>query len=200
MYKLFDIFQEIISEGRTFNTIFKKKNTWIELSPKEIKELKHNLWFLVDSAYNKEYGGHSRIKSTKDVFKDSEMGFWKASDIDEDPLADVVIFGKKTPFGVKISGIGHDGEEHSKKVVMSKISDLLHYSGFWVESSDKFAKILLTRYNVPYVKDKETIEKLFNQPIIWYGKDPDGYQGDGWYSREISGKQHKEILLGRPKI
>ena len=102
----------------TFNDIYKRKNKWIKLiDDNKIDELKNNLFILVNNAYSK-IGGNNVIKSPDDIFKRS---YWEAIDIDTDPDADSLIFGKKTNYGIKITGIGHDGNRRTKKRLLNKL-------------------------------------------------------------------------------
>lgn len=37
--------------------------------------------------------------------------------------------------------------------------------------------------------------------MTWYGTHPDGQTvGDGWYSRNLGGKEHLKILIGNPNV
>jgi hypothetical protein len=192
----------IITE-RTFHTIFKEKNKWFKLSDSEKKELRGNLWKLVSDAYDTRFeGGHPRISSAIDVMRDPDLVFWKASDIDDDPQADMVVFGRETPTGVKLSGVGHDNTMDTKKGVMKQSSELLKQGGFWIEVSGAIAKILLAGFKTPYVDNKEDVEKVLGYKIDeWLGDDPDGeYPGGGWYLRTINGKQMKKSIAGRPNV
>ena len=115
MKPLKSILNTIIKE-ETFNSLFKEKGKWVELSTDEKKELSNNLWNLVSNAYDTRFkGGHPRLSSPQDVANDSDMSFWKAADIDNDPHADVVVFGRRTSNGVKIYGIGHKNTSLTKR-------------------------------------------------------------------------------------
>lgn len=202
MKHLENILNNIIQE-RTFNTIFKDKDKWVELSDNEKKELSGNLWKLVSNAYDTRFeGGHPRISNAQDVVKDMDLKFWKAADIDKDPFADVVIFGRPTSFGIKISGIGHSNDMRTKKEVMKQSAKVLRQNGFWIEVSGGPAKILLGAYKVPTVDNKEDAEKVLGYKITeWLGEDPEGLPGNGWYIRDVSnGNLLKKCILGRPTI
>ena len=77
--------------------------------PKELEDLKGRIFDLVQNAYA-PIGGHIKIKSPEDVL-DSELTYWKVADVDEDPEIDVTTFGKNTKYGIKHTGIGHDGDK-----------------------------------------------------------------------------------------
>jgi len=117
------------------------------------------------------------------------LNYWEAADIDYDPEVDVVVFGRKTKFGFKISGWGHDGENDSKYELMNHISNLLKKGGYYVEVSGKPASILLKRLNTPYVKDINILKKIFpDSEFLWVGKNREEVSFgdiDGFYQRKL---------------
>jgi hypothetical protein len=189
VYKLTNILNEIEDE-KTFQQLFGKKGEWIELNNEKDK-IKKNLYDLVTTAYSFD-NGHVSVPNPEAV---NNLQYWKAADIDNDPLADVVVFGRTSPSGIKISGIGHNGDSYSRKQVVQHLAQVLNSYGFWIEVSDRLAEVLLQRYNVPVVNDKETVEKILGYPIK-------EWLGDGWYTRVVNkaGKVAKEILVGKPSI
>lgn len=199
-----NLIRKILKE-ETFNYLFQVKNTWVELSKEERNQLKHNMWDLVNNAYKIFPKGHPRIRGANDVYKDSEMTFWRASDHDDDPKADMVVFGRKTPYGIKISGVGHDGDILSRKEVMRQCADLLKQQGFFIEASGAVSKILLQMFKSPTVDTPEDVEKVLDKPIKkWLGtiEDQAGY---GWYVRDVDydgdgGNFLTKILIGKPNI
>ena len=75
-------------------------------------------------------------------------------------------------------------------------------SGNYAEASDALAHVLITRKKVPYVADAESIQKLLpGKSFTFIGEHPDGkYPGyNGWYTRNIAGKELLKIILGNPK-
>lgn len=179
------------------------KNKWVEITKKDVKnypELEDEFFELIKTAYA-EIGGHVKVKSPSDVFKDPDWNYWEVIDVDDDPLADVVIIGSKTKYGVKSVGVGHDGEKLSKKVYLDGRADNLKQNGFYAEISGKLAEILLNKYKVPFVNDKEDVAKVLGKEVKWIGEDPESNtKADGWYERTIGGHLHKKILLGKPKV
>jgi hypothetical protein len=170
-----------------------KKYQWVELSFEDRKKLKHEVWELIDTAYS-TLGGHVRISKKDDIFNDKELTFWSAVDVDDDPYCDVVIFGKKTTFGNKLSGWGHDGQKISKKELFNKLSNILSNPGVWLEASGRPAEILLSK-GIKYLNSKEEIQKIFpNSEINWIG--------DGKYTRKLpSGlTTDEEFIFGNPNI
>ncbi len=189
MYKLTKILNEIRDE-ETFNSLYGKKGDWIEIGNEKDK-IKKNLYDLVTTAYSFD-NGHVSVPNPDAV---NNLQYWKAADIDKDPFADVVVFGRTSNSGVKISGIGHNGDGYSRKQVVQQLAQVLNSYGFWIEVSDRLAEVLLQRYNVPIVDNQEDVEKVLGYPIK-------EWLGDGWYTRVVNkaGKEAKEILLGKPSI
>ena len=78
----------------------------------------------------------------------------------------------------------------------------MNTSGNYAEASDALAHVLITRKQVPFVGDEESIQKLLpGKSFTFLGKHPNGkYPGyDGWYERDIAGKKLLKIILGNPK-
>jgi len=199
-----NLIRKILKE-ETFNDLFQLKNTWVELSASDRLKLKHNMWDLVNNAYKVFPKGHPRVTNADDIHKDPEMTFWKASDHDDDPNADMVVFGRETPYGIKISGVGHDGDILSRKEVMRQCANLLRQQGFFIEASGAVSKILLQMYKCPTVDNAEEVEMILNKPIKkWLGT-AEGQPGDGWYIRDVDyddsgGNYLTKILIGKPNI
>jgi len=124
------------------------------------------------------------------------------ADIDADPEIDVVYFGKKTPFGIKHTGIGHDGEKPNIKNLLIKKSAELKRSGNYVEVSKGAFDSFVGKGKVPTIDDEETVRKVLgdkrSKETTWHGKHPKGtYPGNGWYTRKIGGKQVTKTLIGK---
>jgi hypothetical protein len=119
------------------------KGKYIPLDDKEVEQAKQDLFSLIDNAY-KDIGGHVKFKSPDDVL-DPELEFWRAADLDDDPDLDVVYFGKKTPFGVKHTGFGHDGERPNIKNLLIKKSGELNSPGNYVEVSGDAYRVFVDR-------------------------------------------------------
>jgi len=190
---------------RSSESIKTKRNKWVEFNPDKLSqaekdEMGDEFIDLINTAYA-PIGGHVNFKTKDDVFKSSKINFWKGVDLHGSPDVDVIVFGKKTKYGIKYTGVGHDGEKDSKRAYLqSKATDLLK-TGYINEVSGVIAEIMLNKYKIPAVTDQETIEKVLGKDIEYHGKHPDGKTpGDGWYSREIGNGTHTKILLGKPKI
>lgn len=177
-------------ENFTFSDYF-EKNKWEVLSIEHRRELKKELWELVDLAY-RPLGGHVRIHNPETVLNDKDLDFWTCIDIDQDPNSDVVIFSRKS-FGNKISGWGHDGTQLAKKSLTSKLVSLLNTKNFWIEVSGKPAKILIDS-GCNQIKDINVIEKIFNTKI--------NQSNDGSYTRLLPDGSYTEIeyIIGYPNI
>lgn len=184
------ILRETVDE-KTFQDIFNQKDRWVELSSGDKENLKHNLYDLVNTAYSFD-NGHVSVPNPDSV---KNLQFWTAADIDNDPLADVVVFGRKSPVGIKISGIGHNNEPYPRKEVVRHLAEILNTDGFWIEVSDRLAEVLLKRYNVPIIDNQEDAERVLGRPI-------QKWLGDGWYKRVVNkaGDVATEILVGKPRI
>ena len=176
------------------------KNKYITPASSELDINKETLCNLIQTAYA-PIGGHLKFKSPDDI-KDPDLKFWRMADIDDDPDIDVVYFGKKTPFGVKHTGMGHDGEKANIKKLLIKKSAELKTPGNYVEVSKGAFDSFVGKGNVPIIDDEETVRKVLgdrrSKETTWHGKHPKGtYPGDGWYSRKIGGKQVIKTMIGK---
>jgi hypothetical protein len=181
-----------------------KKGKWEKIDIKkltkfDIERLEPEFYELIQTAYA-PIGGHVNFKSPKDIFADKEIDFWQGIDLDNEPDLDVIVFGKKTKYGIKLTGVGHDGAKESKKEYLEAKAKDLSKTGFFNEVSGKIAEIMLEKYRISAVTNKEDIEKVLGKEIEFLGDHPDGVTvGYGWYSRLLGGHQHIKILLGKPK-
>jgi hypothetical protein len=155
---------------------------------------------LIQTAYA-PIGGHLKFKTPDDI-KDPDLKYWKMADIDQDPEIDVVYFGKKTPFGIKHTGIGHDGEKPNIKKLLIKKSAELRTSGNYVEVSKGAFDSFVGKGKVPIIDDEETVRKVLgdrrSKETTWHGEHPKGtYPGNGWYTRIIGGKEVIKTMIGK---
>ena len=184
----------LMEDDETFNSIFKKKNKWIEwLKRGDLARLKKELFVLINGAYG-PIGGHVGITNVNKIL-DPKYTWWEAIDGDDDPQADAVMFGKKTRGGIKIGGIGHDGTSGSKSDLMRMKLTQLNKSGYWVEASGRPAEIYYGK-GAPYVKDPKIVQKLFpGSKITWLND-------KGKYTRTLSGAQKTDVetVFGKPRI
>ena len=185
MIKLVDLLLEDFPKGQ-----------YVPLDDKEKKQAQKDLFDLIDNAY-KSIGGHVKFKKPSDVM-DPELQFWRAADLDDDPELDVVYFGKVTPYGVKHTGIGHDGERGNIKNLLIRKSGELKSPGNYVEISGAAFDSFVNKGGVPVIDDEETVRAILNKKDIeWHGKHPQGKKpGNGWYTRTIGGKKLTKTLAG----
>jgi hypothetical protein len=181
-----------------------KKGKWTEFDPDKLSdedkaELEDEFIDLIKTAYA-PIGGHVNFKDKEDVFKSAKINYWKGIDLHGSPDVDVILFGKKTKYGIKYVGVGHDGEKDSKREYLASKAKDLAKTGFYNELSGVLAEIMLKKFKLPAITNKEDIEKVLGKDIKYFGKHPDGKtEGDGWYEREIGGQKHTKILIGKPK-
>ena len=193
--KLFEQFLDEKSSGEIFDP---KRNKTIKFDAKKYPELAGEFYNLISTAYA-EIGGHAKIKSPNDVFSDPDWNYWEGVDIHNDNNFDMIMFGQKTKYGIKYSGVGHDGSSPAKRAYITARGTELQQLGYYIEVSGKIAEILLEKYGVPVVTDEAIIEKVLGKDVDFIGTIK-GMPGNGWYSRILAGHAHNKILLGRPKI
>jgi len=171
------------------------KNQFVSLDSADVKDAKEVLFNLIQTAYA-PIGGHLKFKSPADV-TDPGLDHWVAADIDADPEIDVTYFGKETPYGIKHTGIGHDGERGNIKKLLIRKTAELKKPGNYVELSGAAFDSFHSRGGVPIIDDESTVRRILNRDIEWHGAHPKGTKpGDGWYTRVIGGKPVTKILVG----
>jgi len=193
--KLFEEFLNENTSGEIFNP---KRGKTVKFDHTKHPELSGEFFDLIATAYA-EIGGHSKIKTPADVFGDKDWNYWEGVDLHGTKDFDMIMFGKKTKYGIKYSGVGHDGTKDAKRAYISTRGKELNKLGFYIEVSGKIAEILLNSYDVPVISDEDTINKVLGKNVTFIGT-IDGKPGNGWYSRKLGGSSKEKILLGRPKI
>ena len=177
------------------------KNKYVQVTDKtELKALQDRLFDLIQTAYS-SIGGHVKFKSPSDVL-DPELTYWKVADVDDDPEIDVTTFGKNTRYGVKHTGLGHDGERANIKNLLIHKSKLLNSPGNYVEVSGPAFNSFVGKGGAPTIDDEETVRNILaGKELEWHGKHPTdpGKKGEGWYTRVIGGGKHTKIMAGIPK-
>ncbi len=155
--------------------------------------IRQNIFNLVDFAYRKNLKEpHVGLKSKDDVLS-LNYDYWEAIDIDNRPDADAVIFGKKV-YGVKISGIGHNGNIIAIHYLIDELSRILKKQGYWIEASKKVASILKSQ-NVLVYSNREKIQKMFSDSTFkWFD--------DNSYIRTLKNGNYtsREYIFGNPII
>ena len=183
------------------------KGKWLDVPVEDIAaaaserggeiNLADELYDLINNAY-KKIGGHLRFKSASDL--PYSYDDWVAVDFDNDPEPDALRVSTTKGPGKKMTAAGHDGSRQAINAYLTKTAELLDQGGYYSEMSKGIAHIMITRHGVPFVSNKEDVQKVLGKEIAWLGGHPEGkYPGyDGWYSRGIGGGQETKILLGRP--
>lgn len=182
------------TSGQIFNP---KRGEYKVINATDYPELSSEFFDLIKTAYS-EIGGHGKINTTDDVFKDPDWNYWAGVDIHGTNDFDIVFIGSKTNFGIKYTCIGHDGELDSRRKMTQEFADKLETYGYYAEVSDKFGEILTVKYNVPIINNQEEVKKILNKEIDWVGV-INGKHGDGWYVRKINGNLKTKLMVGRPK-
>ena len=172
------------------------KGEYIPLDGEEKKQAQKDLFDLIQNAY-KDIGGHVKFKS-EDSILNPELQFWRAADLDDDPELDVVYFGKVTPYGVKHTGIGHDGGRSNIKNLLIRKSSELKEPGNYVEISGSAFKSFVGKGGVPTIEDEDKVRAILGKKdIVWHGEHPEGkHPGNGWYTRTIGGTKLTKTLAG----
>ncbi len=190
---------------KKFSDFDKGKGEWSDIPASELRDfenidLSHELYDLIATAYS-AIGGHFDFKSPEDLPADHDI--WTAVNIDDDPEPDALRIAKTRPSGKKLTASGHDGTKAAKDAYISKTAEMLGSSGYYAEMSKGIAHIMIKYHSVPFVDNKEDVEKVLGKEIEWIGEHPEGlYPGyNGWYVRLIGG-MHRDmkIMLGTPKI
>ena len=176
------------------------KNKYVQVTDKaELKSLQDRLFDLIQTAYS-SIGGHVKFKSPSDVL-DPELTYWKVADVDDDTEIDVTTFGKNTRYGVKPTGLAHDGERANIKNLLTHKSKLLNSPGNYVEVSGPAFDSFVGKGGAPTIDDEETVRSILaGKELEWHGKHPTdpSKKGEGWYTRVIGGGKHTKIMAGIP--
>lgn len=196
--KLRSIYLQLLREASSGEIFKPTRGKPIKFNPRKHPEIAPEIFDLIQTAYS-EIGGFLKIKSPSDILNNSDWTYWEGIDIHNDPDFDIVVFGKKTQYGLKFAGVGHDGSYEAKRSYLQSNSDLLKKPGFYIEVSGKLADVLIGKYNVPVVDDQDQVEKVLGKSVEWQGEKL-GSPVTGWYIRDIAGHPHSKILVGRPKV
>ena len=163
------------------------KNKWVNLPRKALEDYADTIADLVVNAYAGK-GGNFEIRTGNDV-RTSDLNFWVSNDVDSDVDMDVVVGGKVTPAGTKMTVIGQDGGATAKKVGVTKMIELMKTRGFYAEMDMDMA----AKFGLPITKDEVDIRKVINKDLKM--------NPDGSYDRQITGGPVKtKVLVGIPKV
>jgi hypothetical protein len=163
------------------------KNKWVNLPRKALEDYADTIADLVVNAYAGK-GGNFEIRTGNDV-RTSDLNFWVSNDVDSDVDMDVVVGGKVTPAGTKMTMIGQDGGATAKKVGVTKMIELMKTRGFYAEMD----KDMAAKFGLPITKDEADIRKVINKDLKM--------NPDGSYDRQLTGGPVKtKVLVGIPKV
>jgi hypothetical protein len=193
-------FADFIAEKSSGEIFAPPRGKTIDFDVKNHPELAEEFFNLIQIAY-KELGGHAKIQTPADVFKDPDWNFWEGIDIHNTNDFDIIVFGQKSRYGIKLSGVGHDGKDDSKKFYLNKTADQLQTPGFFMEVSEKLSQIFIKKYGVNVINDQKTVEAILGKKVEWLGENPEEpeFAGDGWYRRMLGGKPFVKIMIGKPR-
>ena len=162
------------------------KQLFVNVSHDEILDYADEIVDLIAKAYA-EKGGNVEFKRGSDL-KGSDITYWIAKDVDADPDADVVLGGKPTSHGVKMTVMGQDGGSLAKKDVILKMIELMKTRGFYAELDPALA----AKLGLSIIKDVSTIKKVLDKEVKM--------NADGSYERKLTnGPVKTKVLVGIPK-
>lgn len=193
-------FKSYIQQGITeaARGMIKTKNRWSRINPTQTKantDVQNDIYDIIRQTYV-GIGGHPDFPSSDSVPHDND-GI-DIVDTDSHNDVDATLLSKRTMFGRKFTTAATDGQQDSKRAILTKAVELLRQRGNYMEVSGKILDILVSKGAKP-VTDQKTVEKvLTGKTIQWHGKHPQGSAGDGWYSRSIGGSMHMKMMLGNP--
>jgi hypothetical protein len=164
------------------------ENSWRPLTSTEVDNDKEELFKMIDTAYA-PLGGHPNVTQANDI-KSAAQGY-TVIDLDDDPEDDAVIMTKQKAGGTKLVGMGHDGTKPAKRAISKTVNDL-NKNGYYIEVSGKILDILKAK-GVAIVDDEATVKAaLKGKDIKWHG--------DGSYDRNLGGKTHRKVMMGKPNV
>ena len=182
---------------------------WLDIPLEDIKKaaqaqggeitIASELYDLIEKAYA-EIGGHFDFTKPSDLPDDYTD--WSAVELDGDAEPDALRVAKKGQgTGLKMAAAGHDGTRKAIDAYLARTADLLKSTGYYGEMSKGLAHVMIKYHNVPFVNNKEDVERVLGKTVEWVGAHPEGKYPNytGWYVRMIGGKHRDmKILLGRP--
>lgn len=163
---------------------------WIELSENDKTIFADQLISVVGRTYSRTRFG-SFVRTLDDVIASN----WFAFIVDERVVA--CIFYRHARqldlwTGNKIQGIGQDGTDKAKEIVLSKLRELLEIDGWWIETGGAL-RIRLLKDGIHAVNEPILLRRLFKDPNLTM-------VSDHTYTRMIGDDMIRESSFGRPKI
>jgi hypothetical protein len=183
-----------------FLDVAKEKDAWVDLESPEIKRkavedipLRQNIYDLIDNTYKSSAKSpHFNIKSYRDVLN-GKYDYWEAINLDNYPDADAVLFGKKTKYGIKICGIGHDGQPISKRSLLDFHINLLKKPGYYAECSPPISDIFI--HKGVKINGLDVVQSIFGDKVTQTFN-------DNSYIRKFSSHDVtvRKYLFGNPNV
>lgn len=195
-----DLFLRCLEQFRAVNEANSKigaKNKTVHLHAGEEMATANepDLVDMIKTSYTK-VGGHPKIKAVGDL--SSEYSDWIVLDIDEDPEADLGVFGNPNKKGMKLGAAATDGTSNAK-LALQNLKQQLLTNGWWAEVSDAPAHIAMNKLGLKPIENEQYVRELLaGKEIEWHGEHPEGkFPGTfGWYTRKIGGEPHAKIIVG----
>ena len=155
-------------------TIHFRGKSWLDVNLSDVDDIVGDyIWKM----YTKTYLKQEMDLSANDW---NEMkGKYKATfliDVDNDQIPDAFIIYKTTNFGNKLALMATNNKRESKKEVITKIIDLLHSKGWYIEASKRMEEIL-SKTDINVVKNENDIIRIIPKAIP---------TKNGYYKRVLS--------------
>lgn len=207
--KIFDRFDDsssVVLRERVFRDLHPTPKRWVTVPTDDMVNaqgkppvtIDTQLFDLIDRSYQ-DIGGHVDFQSPSDL--PGNHSIWTAIDLDGNMEPDAVIFGKRTPYGTKWTGLATDGSREAKIAALDSHVKHLQTPGNYAEVSGAAGHIYMTRFHLPCIEKAKDVQRLLgpHRPITWIGSHPDGLYPTyrGFYTRNLGGRSHMKIMLGR---
>ena len=160
------------------------KNKYIELGSRDAADYADTIIDLIKTAYA-HIGGNLEFKNVNNI-KNGDVSYWVLKDIDNEPDPEIVLGGKSTKSGTKITVLGQDGSREAKKDMILKMIELMKTRGFYAELD----KDLAQKLGLPSIRNEKQVRDVLQKDLEWHS--------DGSYTREIAGTKHDKVMVGIP--
>lgn len=166
------------------------KDNWVTFNLNSVSDddMKR-IWNMYSSTYSKAGMDFSAndYKELRSKYKAIAV-----EDVDGDSIPDAFIIHKTTDFGNKIALLGTNDKKEAKRALIKKLFELVRTRGWYIEASLKMEE-LLSKSNVPVVKDQGFLEYMF-------GKKDIKFLDNGYYERKLSKTDTRIVkrVYGKP--
>lgn len=166
------------------------KDNWVTFNLNSVSDddMKR-IWDMYSSTYSKAGMDFSAndYKELRSKYKAIAV-----EDVDGDSIPDAFIIHKTTEFGNKIALLGTNDKKEAKRALIKKLFELVRTRGWYIEASLKMEE-LLSKSNVPVVKDQGFLEYMF-------GKKDIKFLDNGYYERKLSKTDTRIVkrVYGKP--